>query len=478
MQIIGREYERELLRSYYEAEEPDFLVVYGRRRVGKTFLLREHFDDNFCFHATGLAKGSKKDQLEEFNRALNRYGKHPYPLADTWLEAFSQLRQLVESSSIVGKKVIFLDEMPWMDTHRSRFITGLEAFWNGWASGRPEILLIVCGSSAAWITRKLFEDTEGLYNRVTRRMLLKPFTLRECEQFYQTRGILLSRQQMLESYMILGGIPFYLRLMEQRFGLSQNIDRLFFTEAAPLKNEFKELYHSIFKHPDNHMRIVEAIGTKGCGLGREEIIEATRISDGGGLTKSLYELELSGFIRKYYGYGKTEKHALYQLIDPFSHYYLRFMRGANAAHDEHFWTNNEGTPALNTWKGYAFEQVCLLHVPQIKAKLGIAGVATNTYSWRSAARKDDTSVPGAQIDLVIERRDNTFNLCEIKFSNREFEIDKDYDEKLLRKRWAFEDVIGKSKTVHITFITTYGVKRNKYWSSSVQSEVLMDDLFT
>ncbi|MDR3305627.1 MAG: AAA family ATPase [Clostridiales Family XIII bacterium] len=470
MRIVGREEEQMDLQEYYDEDRPEFLVVYGRRRIGKTYLIREFFGDRFCFHATGLSKAPKSEQLREFNYALNKYGDGDFPVAGDWFTAFHQLRKLIEKSAIAGKKVIFLDEMPWMDTHKSRFISGLESFWNGWASGRPDILLIVCGSSTAWITKKLFRNTGGLYNRVTRRMYLRPFTLKECEEFFDAKGIVYSRQQMVESYMIFGGVPYYLNLMEKRFGLPQNVDLLCFSENGALRGEFDELYASLFENPERHIRIIEAIAKKARGLSREEIVKYAGVADGGGLTKALDELARSDFVRKYYAYGKKERDVLYQLCDPFTLFFLKFMRG-NPVVDENYWTHNINSGGRNAWNGYAFEQVCLAHITQIKRKLGILGVSTRVASWRSKE-----TVPGAQIDLVIERGDRVINLCEIKYADKEYEITKDYDEKLRRKRWAFEETLKSGKALHTTLITLYGVKRNKY-RFSVQSEVLMDDLF-
>jgi hypothetical protein len=469
MRILGRETEQRQLRQYYEADEPDFLVVSGRRRVGKTFLVREFFDDRFCFYTTGLAKGTKTEQLAQFNRSLNRYGASEYPLAGDWFEAFDQLRSLIEAAPD-GKKVVFLDELPWMDTPKSKFISGLESFWNGWANGRADMLLIVCGSAAAWVARKLFHDTGGLHNRVTRRMWLQPFTLKETEELLDSRGVVLSRQQIVQAHMVFGGIPHYLNQFERQLSFSQNVDRLCFASGAPLRDEFDQLYNSLFTNPERHIRIVTALGRRGGGLSREEIVRASGSSDGGGLTTTLDELESSGFIRRFPGYGKAERDTLYQLGDPFSYFALRFLLPGKI-NDEHFWTNDDTTGARNAWRGYAFEQVCLAHIAQVKRKLGIDGVTSVVSSWRSTAPQ-----PNAQIDLVIDRRDGVTNLCEIKYSNKEFEITKEYEAKLRRKAWAFAETAPKTRALHTTLITSYGVKRNKH-SGIVQSEVTMDDLF-
>ncbi|MDR0854257.1 MAG: AAA family ATPase [Clostridiales Family XIII bacterium] len=470
MKIVGRKKEVLDLRDYVAADQPDFLVVYGRRRVGKTYLIREFFDDKFCFYTTGLAQADKTEQLKEFNSALNRYGTKKYDIASDWFTTFHQLRDLIETSPTDGKKVVFLDEMPWMDTHRSGFLSGLESFWNGWGSGRSDLLLIACGSATSWITNKLFRNLGGLYNRVTKRMHLAPFTLSECEEFYKSNGVVYSRQQIVESYMIFGGIPYYMNQVERHLSLSQNVDRLCFKTGGQLTDEYDTLYSSLYEYPEKHMRIVNALGDKAMGLTRSEIIDATGLTNSGALTKTLTELEDCGFIRKYYGYGKKSRDAVYQLIDFFSLFYLKYMRDKNHI-DEDFWVTNLQSGQMNAWSGYAFEQVCLCHIHQIKKALGISGISSSVYSWRSKVAN-----PGAQVDLVIDRRDGVINLCEMKYSNKEYTITKKYDGELRNKQSAFYSETKTRKTLHNTFVTTYGLNHNEYWGS-IQSEVTMDDLF-
>jgi len=467
VRLVGREEERRRLLAYAGADEPHFIVVYGRRRVGKTFLVREVFDDRFCFSCTGLARGPKGDQLRAFAVALNAYGGRAYPQAADWFEAFQQLRDLVERAP-AGKKVIFLDEMPWMDTHRSGFTTALEWFWNGWASGRRDVLLIVCGSASAWLTRKLFRDRGGLYNRVTGRLGLRPWTLGECEEYCAARGIVFDRLQMVESYMVFGGIPYYLSLLDRGLSLAQNVDALCFAPDGQLKGELGELYDTLFAQPERHLDVVTALAAKTKGLTRRDIVGATRLTDGGGLTKVLAELEQSHFVRAYAGFRKKERDTIYQLSDPFSRFALKFMRGASGQ-DERFWSTTANSAGRNAWRGLAFEQVCLAHVPQIKHALGISGVHVGVSSWRGRAG-------GGQIDLVLDRDDRVVNLVEIKFSDEPYAITKAYDADLRARRAAFRDETGTTKALHQTFVTTYGLKHNAYWGN-VQSEATMADLF-
>jgi predicted AAA+ superfamily ATPase len=469
MEIIGRYEEQQALQQYVESEKPEFLAVYGRRRVGKTFLIREYFKQNFSFYISGLANATKEEQLENFNAVLSAYSKTPYSRAGNWLGAFRQLIHLLEHSRKKGKKVIFIDEISWFDTPRSGFITGLEYFWNTYASAQPDILLIVCGSATSWIVNKILNNRGGLHNRVTRRMSLEPFNLSECEAFFQHKKIVLSRKDIVESYMVFGGIPFYINMFNKELSLAQNVDKLCFAKNGALKNEFSILYSSLFKHSENHELVVKALAKKKIGLTREEIIQETKLQ-GGGLTTILEELEQCSFIRSYYAYEKRTKDRLFQLIDFYSLFYLNFIKN-NRQNNENYWTNLTGSAKHRAWSGYAFEQVCMQHAAQIRHKLGISGVVTYSAAWRSKK-----SEQAAQIDLLIDRNDGIINICEMKYSENEFVIDKKQDENIRHKRGTFKDETKTRKAVHITMVTTYGVKRNEYWNN-IQSEVRMEDLF-
>ena len=470
MKITGRKQEQETLKSLTESNEAQFVAVFGRRRVGKTFLIREYFDNKFTFYHTGLANSGIEEQLHSFNASLNEYGKTVYKESQTWFDSFDQLRHLLSSSRTKGKKVVFIDEMPWLDTPRSRFISALEFFWNGWASAQKDVLLIVCGSATSWIINKLINNHGGLHNRVTQQIYLRQFNLSECVEYYANQNFDISDNEIVESYMIFGGIPYYLSLMKKNLSIAQNVDNMLFVEKALLKNEFQNLYSSLFKKAENHIKIVEALSEKAKGLTREEIINAAKLPNGGSVNRILEELELSGFIRRYRNYGKKIRHSIYQLTDFFTLFYFNFLKD-NTVMDEHYWTNFIENARHRVWSGYAFEQVCLAHLPQIKQKLGISGVLTNTCSWSGNDKEN-----GAQIDLVIERNDRVINLCEMKYASGEFAIDKKLDENLRNKRGTFREETKTRKSLHLTMITTFGLKRNKYWGN-IQSEITVNDLF-
>ena len=469
--IIGRKEEQQILRSAAQSENSEFVAVYGRRRVGKTFLIRETFGYKFTFQHTGLAKGNTREQLFSFAISLRDAGYDDCPIPKSWLEAFSLLSTYLKNSTD-EKKIVFLDELPWMDTPRSNFISAFEHFWNGWASARKDIVLIICGSATSWIINKVINDHGGLHNRVTKQIALQPFTLKECEMFAQSKGLEMSRYQLAECYMVLGGIPYYWSLLEKGLSLSQNIDKIIFAKNGKLSNEFNQLYASLFKSPEQYIDVVTALGKKKAGMTRDEIIAAIDKYSNGALSKVLDELEYCGFIRKYNGFDKKSKQAIYQLIDNYTLFYFKFIQ-QNENNDEHFWSASIDSAMHRAWSGLAFERLCMAHTQQIKATLGIAGVLSNIYSWRKEA--DETS-DGAQIDLLIDRKDQVVNLCEMKYSLSEYVIDAEYEQKLRNKKSVFIGTTNTKKAVHLTMVTTFGIKANAY-SGIVQNEVTLDDLF-
>lgn len=472
MQIIGREAEQAQLAAYLQSGRPEFIAVYGRHRVGKTYLIKEFFNQGFSFYATGVAGVSLKEQLRVFHNSLKEYGS-PYKNAPRdWLEAFARLKELLlapgaRRDPAADRLVVFLDELPWMDTPRSDFKPALDWFWNSWASGREDMVLIVCGSATSWILENLLSSTGGFYNRITRQMHLMPFTLRECEELYRHNGVVLTRRQVMESYMVFGGIPYYMNCLDRRLSLAQNIDRLCFQEGGQLRHEYERLYSSLFRHSEKHTAIIQALSGSRTGLTRMQLAERKEIGGGEMLTRALAELEQCGFIQKYSQYSKKSQGGIYRISDPFTLFHLRFM----AEDRRQSWLTYVGTPGYYAWCGNAFELVCLLHTEQIKAVLGIRGVDSSQYAWRS--RKTD---PGAQIDLLIDRRDDVVNVCEIKFTVEPFRMDENYEKQLLHKVEAFRTETGSKKALHLTMISAAGSDPAGS-GAAVAALVTGDDLF-
>lgn len=473
MEIIGRSKERQRLEALYNSDGAEFLVVYGRRRVGKTYLVRRHFENRFAFVTTGLYKKSKEVQLTQFAMALSEYFETDMPALGTWMEAFAMLKKCLQDSK-PGRKVVFIDEISWFDTGGPDFIGALEWFWNGWASSQSDIFLIACGSATSWITDRLLSDKGGLFNRTTCQMFLLPFTLHETEQYLLSRGFHWSRYDIAECYMVMGGIPYYLNQLDVQQSYAANVDELFFKKNGRLKDEFDHLYKMLFDNSPYYVRLVEALSEKTMGLTRDEISKTAKVGNNGQLTKALRDLVNCNIVRGYNYFGKARNGIVYQLSDYFTMFYFRFIRQFYGR-DERYWSYTTDLPARRAWAGYTFEQVCKDHIGQIKRALGIFGVVSEQSTWYSKPEKG-SATRGAQIDMLIARRDRVINLCEMKFSQSEYTIDREYEMRLRGKAGAFRDATGTHDALHITMITTYGVRQNSH-SGVVQSQVLLDDLF-
>ena len=472
--IVGRRDEIARLDRCMEEAGAQLVVVYGRRRVGKTYLVNEYYCHDFAFHLTGAYKQPAAFQLESFADELaNRTGTRQ-PAPKDWREAFRMLRWHLEALPGDEKKVVFFDEMPWLDTPRSDFLPVFEWFWNSWGSTCENLVFIVCGSATSWMAEHITESKGGLFNRQTCKIYLEPFTLHETEAFLGTLGIEWSRYEIAECYMIMGGIPYYLGLLDSSYSYTQNIDRLFFRKRGELWDEFGHLYRTLFSNSEGYVKIVAALSSKRGGLTRNEISSRTGLPANGTLSRMLRDLESSGFIRVSTFYGKKKKGSLYQLADYYTAFYFRYIAD-NYGKDEHFWSNAIDNPARRAWAGLTFEQVCKDHIRQIKGKLGISGVLSEESVWYSDG-DEELGVAGAQIDLLIERRDRVINICEMKFSINEYAIDKRYDMDLRNKIESFRRLTDCRSSLQTTMITTYGVKQGKY-SGIVQSQVTLDDLF-
>ena len=475
-EIIGRIQETKELQALYQAKKPVFAVVYGRRRVGKTFLVRELFDGKLAFYHTGLSpyelngQKLKEKQLSNFYSSLVRYGSKQETVPADWLEAFNALIALLEEKGKQERQVVFIDELPWMDTPRSGFITALEHFWNGWGAGRENLMLIVCGSATSWISDKLLNNKGGLFDRTTDEIRLRPFTLGECEKYYKANDIVMSKYDQVQCYMATGGIPYYISMLQKCKSLAQNIDHLFFAPTAKLALEFDRLYSSLFTNAEDCKKIVRQLAKKRQGFTRKEIQEATRLSDGGGLSATLKALEVSDFISSYVKHGYPRRETYYRLTDFYSKFYLSFIDGKKTTNPR-YWQDNLLTPELTAWRGFTFESLCFYHLPQIKQALGISGVQTEVSPWKSRKEKD-----GAQIDMVIDRADRVINICEMKFCEDDFSINASYDKTLRNKLSTFVEETKCKSTLHLTVVTTYGLKFNEY-SGRVQSVVTMEELF-
>jgi AAA+ ATPase superfamily predicted ATPase len=473
--VVGRETEIQILKEALGSSEAELIAVYGRRRVGKTFLIRNIYKDQLLFEFSGMHNSAIREQLEGFTLALSAMSKISIPLAvpKNWIQAFELLKNQLTPPIRKRKSVIFFDEFPWIDSHKSGFLGAFEHFWNSWASNQKNLVVVICGSAASWMIQKVVNNRGGLHNRITRRIRLLPFTLNETENYLRSRKVVLDRYQILQLYMVVGGIPHYLKDIRAGESTTQNIDRMCFSKDGLLQNEFNNLYDSLFAHADKHVAVIRALAGKQAGLTRNEIIDTCGFTTGGGITKLLDELQESGFIEAYIPFDKNVKQSIYKLSDEYSAFYLKFMEG-NKISGPGSWVRQSASSSWKSWSGMAFERICLKHIPQIKRALGIAAVYTTESAWRYAPKVGQN---GAQIDLLIDRQDFTINLCEIKFSTSEFIIDKKYASEIEQKRNIFREVTRTKKTIFPTMITTFGTRPNEYKLNLIQNEVKMDALF-
>ena len=473
--MIGREREKAELQRSMESDRSEFVIVYGRRRVGKTYLVENFFHSQYDFSYVGGHRLNKAGQLRGFAKALKRYAQmRLQPKFSDWFDAFDALEEYLEGLPAGRRKVVFIDEMPWIDTPQSEFVNALEMFWNGWAARRNDIMLVATGSSTSWMVDKLVENQGGLHARITNNIYVRPFTLHEVEAYLQSRGASWDRYQILQAYMVMGGIPFYYSLLNVSESLVQNIDRLFFRRNGELQTEFEELYHALFMHPENYTLVVRLLSNTRQGMTREELAKATGMAPSM-LTTVLRNLERCDFVLRYSMYGNKKKGAIYRLTDFYTLFYYRFINDSNSQ-DEQWWSHNFQSHVVEAWQGYSFELICLMHLNQIKLKLGISGISTAASTWRYVPPKKDTEEKGAQIDLLIERADRIINLCEMKFSVKPYRISEDYEQVLRNRMEIFQAKTKTTKSLVHTFVTTFGIANGQY-RSIVGSEVTMNDLF-
>ncbi|MBO9659903.1 MAG: AAA family ATPase [Chitinophagaceae bacterium] len=474
--LVGRQTEQERLREARDSSSAELIAIYGRRRIGKTFLVRQSYQDSLVFELIGVHNASMKEQLQNFSYALRDAMKSAVDLAipSTWVIAFDQLKRFLEPIVTQQKTVIFFDEFPWIHTQKSNFLKSFDHFWNSWASRYPNLTVVICGSAASWMIQHVVNTKGGLHNRVTLQMKLMPFSLNETQEYLKSRAVKLDHYDTLQLYMAVGGVPHYLKSVLPKHSATQAIDQLFFTDNAPLRSEFANLYKALFDNPDHHEAVVRALAKVSKGLTRNELIDATSLSTGGTATKVLNELEESGFITSYLPFRKDLKDAVYKLTDEYSLFYLKFVE-RNRIKGAGTWISLGSSASWRSWSGYAFESICFKHIEQIKKALGPVAHATASV-WRYVPVKGSPD-SGAQIDLLLDRSDRTVDICEIKFLNEELTITKKYAEELRKKVEVFERRTSPGGNVHLVMVTTYGTVKNEYYRELVQAEIKMADLF-
>lgn len=472
--FVGRKEETATLNKALQSKEAELVAVIGRRRVGKTYLIRSVYKNNLKFEMAGIQNGSRQEQLKHFTNRLNFHIQPtlPYQVPDDWQDAFQMLTIYFSKQNLKEKVVLFFDELPWLATRRSGFLNAFSSFWNTWAS-QNNIVVVICGSAASWMIQKVVRNRGGLHNRITRRIHLSPFNLAETKAYFQSRSFNFNNYQIIQLYMAMGGIPHYLKEVEGGMSAAQNIDRIFFSKSGFLNEEFDLLYPALFENAENHIKIIRILAEKWQGLNRKEIIENGKFSNGGRITRCIEELEQAGFITSYYSFGKLKKGIRYRLTDEYSIFYLKFIEGKRIE-EKGMWEKFSQTQTYKIWTGFAFENLCLKHIPQIKKALGISGVYSESSSYRTKATE---VLPGTQIDLVIDRNDQVINLVEVKFHNKEFTLTKSYAKELRTKMAIFESKTKTRKQLFMTMLTTFGILPNEHSIGLIDRALTMDLLF-
>lgn len=469
MKVIGRTREKQRLSNAINSSNPELIVVYGRRRIGKTFLIREVLKDHIVFQITGLYKGSMKDQIKNFHNELSKKDKrlNKNSIPNDWSEVFAQLENYINKLTDKKKKVIFIDEFPWLATARSKFLMWFENFWNSYCTKRNDLVVVVCGSSASYMVKNIINNKGGLHNRLTFKIKLEPFNLNETKHFLKSKNITLENYDITQLYMIMGGIPYYLEKIKKGLSVAQNIDHLCFEDGGELANEFNEVFSSLFSDSGTHIKMIRTLSETKKGISRQNLLDKCNLKQTGFTTNILNELIETGFVNQFRPFGKKERNSLFRISDEYSLFYLKYIK-AHKNQGAGTWNKLSSKQSFKSWSGYAFENLCLKHIGQIKKELGISGIYTISSSW---------SNENAQVDLIIDRDDNRINLCEMKFYNRPFTIDKKYHQNLTNKINKFKDATKTRKGVYLTFVTTFGIKQNEYSLNLVENEMTIDSLF-
>ena len=478
--MIGREKEINELENLYHKNSSTLLALYGRRRIGKTYLINHVFNNRLSFKHTGLSPLEKENltddefnakQLEHFYNSLLDVNFKCDVIPKNWMQAMQYLKQYIKSLDQNKKQVIFIDELPWLDYPKSDFFLAFEGFWNNFGSCTDNLLCIICGSATSWMLNKIINNHGGLYGRVNYEMKLSPFTLLETEEYFLENEIVLPREEITKAYMAVGGIPYYLGYFEKGESLAQNINRLFFEKNAKLQNEFNRLFASVFNNYEQVKKIVILLSKSNNGYNRKQICERLNISDGGSLSEMLNSLIACDFLTKYYSAFASKRDVYYKLVDPFCIFYLKFVQNKVNLEPDLF-KIAYSSPAVINFYGHAFENVCFNHTLQIKKALGIEGVVTEFLPFKSNYEDDINT----QIDMIIIRNDRVINICEIKFKSINFIVDSEYYVKVCRRQELIETKIPKKYIIVNTLICSSKLAKNSY-SGVFNKVITLDDLF-
>jgi len=470
MKLVGREREQDQLKQALVENSSQLIAVYGRRRVGKTYLIENTLSKEIIFDATGIKEASIRTQLNNFTAQIikraKKFSKSSTP--QNWLEAFLLLQEYIESKG-TKKKVIYIDEFPWFCGQRSEFLPVFEHFWNNFCAKRKDLVVIVCGSAASFMVNKVIYNKEGLHGRISTIIRLMPFNLHETKAYLRYKKINWDHYDIVQCYMILGGIPHYLNQLDDRYTLPQNIDKLCFEKGGQLVNEFDQVLISLFTNSTLHKSIIIELAKKRKGLSRKALNLNLGKGNNKAFTIAIRELEESGFILEFPSFDQKSTKNLFRLNDEFCFFYLKYIQ-PNKGQGKGTWLHLYSSRSFESWSGFAFEMLGMKHTPQIKKALGISKVRTTTHSWTSKEAQKNANKSGAQIDMLLQRQDRRIDIIEMKFYNRPYTITKSYRDRMINKKNIFEEEVNPDAALALLMLTTKGLKKN------VHSNILTDQL--
>ena len=483
--IIGRDEEIKVLQSFLTSKKAEFLAIYGRRRIGKTFLIRQFFQGKNIafFNSTGEKDAPMKTQIAHFTKQISAtfYSGIKLEKCKNWDETFELLTKTFQTVEKHKKIVLFFDEFPWMAGQNARLLQSLDYYWNHYWSNDPRIKLIICGSSASWIIDNIVNNEGGLHNRLTQKIALEPFNLSQTADFLKDKGISLSKKHIVDLYMCMGGIPYYLSKIEKGISATQIIESLAFTKQGFLLEEFDNLFSSLFKNSELYIDIIKTIAVHRYGVIQNELLERVgkNLVGKGGVDK-LKALKDTGFIMDFISLFHIEKGRYYKLIDNYSLFYLYWIEPVKntllkKSLVNGYWDKIKTKSEWHSWSGLAFEAICYEHLPEITKALELSPTSV-PGTWRYVSKKNSDE-KGAQIDLLFDRDDDAITICEIKYSDKPFVITKEYAMKLEQKLEIFKKITRTSKQLFLVFISANGIKSNQYSEKLVTKVITIDDLF-
>ena len=493
--MIGRKKEIKLLNEICDLEESSLVAIYGRRRIGKTYLVNHMFkkyrQDCLFFEFTGAYDGDKRGQIDNFiDQVYEWFYVEPSFEIKSWSDAFRFLKRTIDKEikkrDSNEKVIVFLDEVPWIDrSNKGGFLSALGYFWNTWCEPRENVVLILCGSNSSWIRDKILKNARGsLYQRVTHQISMYPFDLKETKAYLlEQKGFMIDNKTVTDIYMIFGGVAKYLSFLNPNESSAENIDRVFFSIHGSMYREYDELFSSLFADKSDYYKsVIELLCTRRSGFSLSDISKAFNEKLGGKLRLAIAELEECGFIKGLSKYGNSVRGVNYMIVDPYILFHHKWIKGFSrndiATLPNNYWLHKSSSQSYAVWSGYAFEIVVMVNIRLYLNAIGRLGFFSGVYHWQHMAKSEDEQ--GAQIDMVVNYGNNIFDILECKYYNSEYVISKEYAKNIKNKLSMFKKygLYSKQKSeLRLVFLTSYGVKMNAEAHSLNISRVCLDDLF-